>query len=177
MDDYRELAERLREIGGTRQTTLLQGIVESVDGLTCSVSFGGITVDGIRLRASEAKNDSHVLVKPKIGTPVVVGSLSGDLRDLVLLAVDSVEEIEVHAARIVLNDGRLGGLVRIQELQDNLESLKEYCERLSNAVHAGLENVGVGTSANGGTGAAAFQTAMGESKILLKNMENKDILQ
>lgn len=123
MDDYRELAERIRALGGTRQTTLLQGIVKTVDGLTCSVEFGGITIDGIRLRASEADNDSHILIKPKLNTPVIVGSLSGDLRELVVLAVDQVEEVEVHATKITINDGQNGGLIKISDLTEKINGL------------------------------------------------------
>lgn len=123
MDEYRELAERLREIGGARQATLMQGIVKALDGLTCSVEFGGITIDGIRLRASEADNDSHILIKPKVDTPVIVGSLSGDLRELVVLVVDQVEEIEVHSTKITINDGKNGGLINISDLTTKINEL------------------------------------------------------
>ena len=66
-------------------------------------------VAGIRLRASEAANDSQMLIVPRKGTAVIVGSLSGDLSQLVVLSVDAIDRIEI-------NGGQLGGLINIQQL-------------------------------------------------------------
>lgn len=60
--------------------------------------------------------DSHLLITPAIGSAVIVGSLSGDLAELVVLAVDRVESI-------VINGGRLGGLINIDALTDKLNEL------------------------------------------------------
>lgn len=116
MDKYKELAERLKAAAGGSGTTLTQGIVTRVDGVLCDVKIGGITVPGVRLRASEADDSGHMLIVPKVGTAVTVGSLTGDLAQLVVLHVD-------HAEKVILNGGSLGGLVNIGELTEKLNAL------------------------------------------------------
>ena len=96
--------------------TVYQGIVASVEGITCTVTFGSQNVSGIRLRASKAENDSQILLVPRTGSAVIVCSLSGDLSDLAVIAVDEVERIEI-------NGGRLGGLINIEQLTDKLNAL------------------------------------------------------
>ena len=73
-------------------------------------------MSGIRLRASKAENDSQILLVPRTGSAVIVCSLSGDLSDLAVIAVDEVERIEI-------NGGRLGGLINIEQLTDKLNAL------------------------------------------------------
>ncbi|MBO5595799.1 MAG: hypothetical protein J5917_03380 [Bacteroidales bacterium] len=101
---------------GPAPITVYQGIVSRVDGITCTVRFGEMEVDGIRLRASEASQDAQMLIVPKVDTAVIVGSLSGDLSELVVLAVDVIERIEI-------NGGQLGGLINIEALTDKLNEL------------------------------------------------------
>lgn len=116
MDRIRELADHLRSFGAGVQTSVYQGIVRSVDGLTCEVEIGGIVIPDVRIRASMSADDSHLLITPAIGSAVIVGSLSGDLAELVVLAVDRVESI-------VINGGQLGGLINIEALTAKLNAL------------------------------------------------------
>lgn len=116
MDKYRELAERLRETTWRQGVTLAQGIVRTVEGRTCEVEMGSLTVPGVRLRASETEDGGEMLVVPKVGTAVIVGSLTGDLGQLVVLAVDRVESV-------TFNGGKLGGLVNIGQLTEKLNAL------------------------------------------------------
>ena len=107
MDRYKELAEMLRLTrGNPGRITLAQGIVTKVEGELCDV----------RLRASEASRDDDMLVVPRIGSAVIVGSLSGDMSQLVVLAVDSIE-------RVIINGGKLGGLVKIDLLTAKINEL------------------------------------------------------
>lgn len=116
MDEYRKLHELLKNSGGGRETTLFQGIVKSVEGQTCTVTVGGVDVPGVRLKASETEDKGRMLVTPKVGTAVTMGSLSGDMAELVVVQVDRVETIEV-------NGGQLGGLVNIGELTAKINEL------------------------------------------------------
>ncbi len=116
MDDYRLLRERLAGVLGKGTMAIAQGIVKSVDGRSCEVEMGGITVPDVRLRASLADDDGEILIVPKVGTAVIVGSLSGDLADLAVLSVD-------HAESVTVNGGKLGGLIKIGELTDKLNAL------------------------------------------------------
>lgn len=115
MDDYRELRDRLTAIGG-KDITIYQGIVKKVHGCLCDVEIGRIVIPGVRLRASETEDQGAMLLTPKIGTAVTVGSLSGDLSQLVVLQVDHIESI-------VINGGKLGGLINIEALTDKINEL------------------------------------------------------
>lgn len=115
MDDYRELAERLK--GFIPQNThICQGIVSKVDGITCTVEIGGLSVPGVRLRATEMETDDAVLVVPKIGSAVIVGSLTGQLDELVVLVIDRAESV-------TFNGGKMGGMVNVSEITKKLNSL------------------------------------------------------
>lgn len=116
MDNYKELAGLVKAAAGKAQLTLMQGVVRKVNGLTCEVEFGGIAVPDVRLRASEAADGGQTLVTPKVGSAVIVGSLTGDLTQLVVLAID-------HAESVVINGGRLGGLINVEQLTQKINEL------------------------------------------------------
>lgn len=119
MDDYRQLQEHLRNVAGGRKTiSIYQGIVKSVDGNLCEVTVGNINIPGVRLKASELDDDGLMLITPKVGSAVTIGSLSGDLTELVVLQVDHIETI-------VINGGKLGGLINIRQLTDKINELVE----------------------------------------------------
>lgn len=122
MDNNKRLADNIRQLLGGQRITIYQGIVKSVEGITCTVSFGALDVDGVRLRASLSENGSNLLVKPKTGTAVVVGSLSGDLSQLAVLAVDEAESITVNG-EITINGGKLGGLINIEALTEKINAV------------------------------------------------------
>lgn len=128
MDKYRELGESLRNIGsGGRTITIYQGIVNSVDGNLCEVQIGNIAIPDVRLRASEADDDGEMLITPKVGTAVTIGSLSGDLSQLVVLQVDHIETI-------VINGGKLGGLINIEQLTEKLNTIEDDINSLKNVM-------------------------------------------
>ena len=116
MTPEQRLIKNLRDAVGPAPITVYQGIVVDTDGITCTVRFGEMDVAGIRLRASEAANDSQMLIVPRKDTAVIVGSLSGDLSQLVVLSVDAIDRIEI-------NGGQLGGLINIQQLTDKINEL------------------------------------------------------
>lgn len=128
MDKYRELGESLRNIGsGGRTITIYQGIVNSVDGNLCEVQIGNIAIPDVRLRASEADDDGEMLITPKVGTAVTIGSLSGDLSQLVVLQVDHIETIAI-------NGGKLGGLINIEQLTEKLNTIEDDINSLKNVM-------------------------------------------
>lgn len=146
MDQYRRLRDNLMQMMGFgKEITIWQGIVKSVEGTTCTVTFGTLDVEGVRLRASLAENESHLLIVPKVGTAVVVGSLSNDLSLLVVLAVDEVESITI-------NGGKLGGLINIESLT---QKINELVRTFNNHTH----QVSTTGSATAQTGTAAAVTS------------------
>ena len=118
MTQEQRLIRNLRSAVGPAPISVYQGIVTAVEDLTCTVQFGSMDVSGIRLRASMAENDAQLLMVPRVGSPVIVGSLSGDLSELVVLQMDAVERIEI-------NGGRLGGLINIEPLVDKINAISK----------------------------------------------------
>ena len=117
MDQYKELATLIKQAsseGG--RVTILQGIVKEVSSVTCTVEIGSLTVSDVRLRASEKQEETQILITPAIGSAVILASLSGDMTNLVVVAVDVAESITI-------NGGKLGGLINIEALTSKLNEL------------------------------------------------------
>lgn len=117
MDPYRELRELLAKIGGGKATNLYQGVVTALSDITCEVSIDGLSIPDVRLRASTEVDGAQIIVRPAVGSVVIVGSLTGDLDHLVVLSMDRAEEV-------IINGGKLGGLIKVQELTKKLNALE-----------------------------------------------------
>lgn len=139
MTPEQRLVRNIQSVMGPQKITVYQGIVTAVDGATCTVEFASQQVDGVRLRASLAEVETQMLVVPKIGSAVVVGSLSGDLSDLAVLVVDEAERIEIRG-------GKLGGLVNIEPLVDGLNRLVQAYNGHTHSIPAGGVVVANGTN-------------------------------
>ena len=158
MNDYSKLKDLLKSVGGGRDITICQGIVNRVNGVLCEVQVGSIAIPDVRLRASELDDDGQMLVTPKIGSAVTIGSLSGDLSQLVVLQVDHIETI-------VINGGRLGGLINIGQLTDKMNELVKTFNQHTHQVtvsHPG----GTFTSLTPGSTASDFKKGDYEDKTI-----------
>lgn len=130
MTEEQKLLRNLRQAVGPAPISVYQGIVVSVEGITCTVEFGSMKVSGVRLRASEASEDAQLLIVPRVGTAVIVGSLSGDLAELAVLSVDAIDRIEI-------NGGKLGGLINIGALTDKINELVQAFNSHTHTIPAG----------------------------------------
>lgn len=130
MTPEQRLLNNLKQAVGPTAITVYQGIVVSVEGITCTVRFGSVDVAGIRLRASEASDDAQLLIVPRVDTAVIVGSLSGDLAELAVLSVDAIDRIEI-------NGGKLGGLINIEALTSKINELVDAFNSHTHIIHTG----------------------------------------
>lgn len=130
MTPEQRLLRNLQAAVGPAPITVYQGIVVSVEGITCTVRFGSMDVKGIKLRASEASDNAQLLIVPRVNTAVIVGSLSGDLSNLVVLSVDAVDRIEI-------NGGKLGGLINIEALTNKINALVDAFNNHTHTVPTG----------------------------------------
>jgi hypothetical protein len=158
------IRESIQKIAGKHAEDIVIGEVLSVDknAMTCEVE---ITSDDDKIVASLVCGDKNkgLIQVPKIGSIVVVIMMCNSIGFVVM-----VEEVE----EIIINGGSLGGLIKIEELNNNLKSIKDYVEALKDAVNSGISAVGAGSSANGGTGATVFTNAMNGKAIEIKDMED-----
>jgi len=97
MDRSREIRELLRDITNGGGLPLVIGEVVSVESETCTVKVAGrVTVGDVRLNASADGNEGNILVKPVVGSMVLMSDLSGgDLRELVVTAWSEIDTVTV----------------------------------------------------------------------------------
>lgn len=84
-------------------------------------------------------------------------------------------KVELTADEIVFNGGSLGGLVKIQELKDSLDSLKTFTEAIHKAIPTAFSSVGAAMAANGALGKTSYDSAMTGKSITIADMENPKI--
>lgn len=134
MDSYTEIKNKIRAMVGKNTPLLLTGKVKSVDGETCTVSIGDLTLTDVRLRSVINGEDSKLLITPKTGSYVTLIDLSGELRETEVIGYSEIETIDIEtesdikincSGNIVINDGHNHGLVNIQELTDRLNQFVE----------------------------------------------------
>lgn len=139
MTPERRLADNIRRTLPV-QLCITQGIVVEVNDMSCTVQIGDARLEGIRLRASLSENERHTVMIPKVGSPVTLGSLSGDYNDMVVLQVDEVEAV-------IFNGGHLGGLINIEALTDKINELVEAFNGHTHTMAPGTVQVGTGVNA------------------------------
>ena len=100
-----QAAKLLKGLAKGLKSYFIQAEVKSIEGITCTVSIGDMDISGVNLKATEADQADSYLVIPKIGSMVLVGSLTGDYIDLVVIKSDSVEKIMLRrgAFSVTLN--------------------------------------------------------------------------
>lgn len=191
-DVYSEIKNRIRQMNGHKTPLLLTGKVESVDGETCTVSIGDLKLTDVRLRSVVNGESSKLLITPAKDSYVTVIDLSGELRETEVIGYSQIEAIDIETSSdininckgdtnidcdgtVTFNGGDHDGLVKLQELKDNLNSIKNYLSALKSAISTGLNGVGASTAASGAAGAGAFEGAMAGQTINFKNMENDKV--
>ncbi|MCX8482862.1 MAG: hypothetical protein ORN50_04725 [Crocinitomicaceae bacterium] len=158
---------------------LLIGSVESFDSTkwTINVSLNiGAKVEDVTIKSVLNGEDSGIFIEPVIGSKVLVGMNDGKLENLTVLVYSEIKSIKLApTGDLTLRSVDFGGLVKIQQLESNLNNLKTAIENLKSAISTGITSIGVGPTANGATGAAAFNTAAASIQIQFQDMENKKV--
>lgn len=203
MEKTTKIRELLRTITGTDRPKFDFRLMEvvAIDGDLCQARMGDFVIPGIRLSSIGGGSENGLLITPTIGSVILVADIScGALRELNAVGYSEIDSIRFHkgsttvradagavdvtvgSSKIHIEDKRIqfngddnGGLVKIEELRQSLESLKTYCETMKTATSAGINAVGIGAAASGTTGAGAFDAAMAAAAIQIENMENKEV--
>lgn len=192
MDNYTEIRNKIRAMMGQKTPLLLTGKVESVDKdkCTCTVSVGDLKLTDVRLRSVVNGEDSKLLITPAKDSYVTIIDLSGELRETEVIGYSQIEAIDIETGgdikinckgdtnidcdgTVTFNGGDHDGLVKLQELKDNLDALKDYLNNLKNAVSTGLS--GTYPSGTSASAAATFDATMATQFINFKNMENDKV--
>ncbi len=109
-DKYAKLRAAFRAMLPAMPLPIFICEVVAVAGETCTVKLeGGLELDGVRLRPSPVGAAEKAISYPKEGSNVLVGSLTGSLEDLCVLAVDTAEKLEYSFGDLkVVIDGKTG---------------------------------------------------------------------
>jgi hypothetical protein len=198
MDVYAQIAEKLQ---GKPTGIWFIGQVKAVENDYCCLDIEGLEVTGVRLASVIDDSKTKLQVTPKAGSYVLAADLSsGAMTDLVIMKFSEIAAInleteegvkleiadkikindttvEISGDKITFNGGENGGVPVSPAVQENLDSLKSYCEALKEAISAGLFAVGVGTAASGLNGQQVFDNAMISASISFSNIENEKITQ
>ncbi len=95
MDKLKRLDEALRQYSGTTNINIVAAEVLSVDGERCSVKIReNLEVTDVRLKATINGSGNKILITPVVGSYVLLGSLTGDEKDLTIVQMDEVEKVE-----------------------------------------------------------------------------------
>lgn len=145
----------IRRIAGVDNQGLIffNAKIVSVDDETCVVERNGLKHEDVRLAAVIDGNPKNLLIKPKVGSMVLIADLSeGLMRDLAVIGWSEVDTITI-------NGGTFGGLVKIQALTTKLNALVQAFNTHTHTVAT------TGTAAaQTGTAAATTGTASQFSK-------------
>ncbi len=125
--------------------------VVAVEGDTCRARLGELEIPGIRLAAIEGGASGGLLLKPAVGSIVLVADLScSELRECAVVGYSEIESLTYrHGDTSVEADGN------------------------AVSVAAGLSGVGAGAAANGPAGAGIFSERMAAATITLEDLEDK----
>lgn len=130
----------------------------------------GTLYEDVRKRASLNDNPSDkngIIITPALGSVVVVSRL-GTTDDLYVAMFSDIESV-------IIDGGLNGGLVKIQELEDNLKSLKDMVEAINAALPSAFTAIGASSAAVGANGATSYNASMAGKSISFSDMENSKI--
>ena len=153
---------------------ITQAVVKEITGETCTVTIGELDLTDVRLKATSLENNGKLMITPKVGSVVLVGSLTGDLKDLAVLSVDEAQKIEV-SGEVIFNEGKNDGMVLVKELTEKLNNLEKDINALKQAFTSWVP-----TPQDGGAGLKAGTASWSGQRLMETNqseIENQSIKQ
>ncbi len=170
-----DIAESIRKLAGSAnafETFVCE--VKSVDGATCTVTrvLDGLEIPDVRLNCHSTEN-SGIVVTPKVDSYVLVTSIDG--LSFFVSQCSEVEKITIDCeSEIIINRGDNKGVVKIQELENNLKKLKSYIENIATATATAMVPM---SALDSGTSVTTFNTTVQGLKASFQweNMEDTKI--
>lgn len=134
MDRYKKLAEVLRKHFGENMMPMFNAEVVSVEGESCTVLFDGLEINEVRLKATINGSDNKIILEPKPGSRVLIGTLTGDLKDLAVIKADEIAKLVYEQDGLQLTVDSTDGKVKLENesvslyqlFQDLVDLLKQF---------------------------------------------------
>jgi len=148
--------------------------VVSVDetAMTCDATIDNLEVFDIRLRSVIDSQDKGVLVVPKLGSYVLVGLIDNKIESAFVCGFGEVDKVRIMCDDIEFNGGEFGGLVKSQEVANEVNELKDEINALKNIINTWLP-----VAADGGLALKTLLTTwLNPMSLALKeNLENEKV--
>ena len=139
--------------------------VKKVDAETCDVEVGEFTLTGVHLAAVSDENENNLIIKPKVGSVVLVcDKTGGDLTWLNVVAFSQIASVTMKVDEIVINKGDNGGFCITPELKTQLDKMTARIDGIMDA----LKNAAVAPQ----DGGATFKLNIGLHLATLVNKED-----
>lgn len=121
MDIYSKIAQQIKGIAkdSAKIDTCLVCTVTSVDDTTCSAEYDGFELEDIRLYA--IIDTSVCILKPKVGSKILVSSIDGSIENLYVLKCQEYETVCYQVEQVSLQIDSEG--VSIQKGSESLRAL------------------------------------------------------
>lgn len=177
MPDHTEynLLRLLESVFRKQQASLLVtiGKVSNIDESKriCDISIDeDLTLSNCRLNAIIDSYNNRLLVVPKDNSMVAFIAVGGKLTEPLIIAYSEIDkllltigesDILIEDGRIEMNGGNLGGLIKLQQLESNLDKLKKYVEDLATMASTAMAPM---AALDGGASIATFNTNWGAMK-------------
>jgi len=136
MNGSDQVRERIREIVGVKYETFPAEVVAvNTDSVNVLPIGDEAQIFDVRLKAALDEQDSGVMIVPKLGSTVLVTMIGGREEECFVSMVSDAEEIRVKIGQtsffldergIVINEGKFGGLIKIEELRSELKKITDY---------------------------------------------------
>lgn len=123
MDKPSEVRKKLLEVLGYQPNLPIPGVVTKVNGDVCEVLIGNdYTATDVKLKATIDAGNNELLLSPKVGSNVILLSLSGDFNNLTLVKMDELELFQFKQGDVSVAVGT-DGLLEVKKGSVSLFSL------------------------------------------------------
>ncbi len=162
MSKETDVRDAIRKIAGTdnRNDIFFTAEIVSVSGETCTVKHDGLELTDVQLNASVNGNVKNLLIKPKVGSMVLVADMGDGKQDLIVIGWSEVETITI-------NNGENGGLVIVGKMNDWMQKVYNDLQTLKGLLQTSL------VAGNGAPLAIAFTPSTTTPSV--SNFENPKI--
>lgn len=141
------------------------------DKRICDITIDDdLTLNNCRLNAIIDSYSNKLLIVPKDNSMVAFIAIGGKLTEPLVIAYSEIEkilltigesDILIEDGKIEMNGGNLGGLIKLQQLESNLDKLKKYVEDLATMASSAMAPM---AALDGGASVATFNTNWGAMK-------------
>lgn len=151
------------------------------DKRICDITIDDdLTLNNCRLNAIIDSYSNKLLIVPKDNSMVAFIAIGGKLTEPLVIAYSEIEkilltigesDILIEDGKIEMNGGNLGGLIKLQQLESNLNKLKNYVEDLATMASTAMAPM---AALDGGASVTTFNTNWGATNAAFSFEDMED---